>query len=230
MKKRKILVIEPHSDDSMISGSGYLEKNKKNFEFHFLLMAASTTDFLHAKNNIHVNTRLEEYENYTKHFKGKWHKKSGDFDLPLNEDCTLDLYPKKNLVKIIETIILNIRPHIILLCGPSFHHDHTAVYEASIAALRPTINYCPEEILVAENPTYMHSKNPYNEFIPNYFISMNEKEIEKKINNFKLLFPSQLRKTGNVLSPEGIKAWARYRGIEARCKYAEAFYQYFRKI
>ena len=55
---------------------------------------------------------------------------------------------------------------------------------------------------------------------------MNEKEINNKLSIFKNNFPTQIRETGNCLSPEGIKSWARYRGIEARAEYAEAYVLY----
>jgi LmbE family N-acetylglucosaminyl deacetylase len=227
--KKKLLVIEPHSDDSIISAGGFIQKNKNQYDLHFVLIAASSNNLKHSKELTHQNVRLNEYENYVKLFKGTWHRKSGIYDLPLDEDCNLDIYPRKNLVNIIENLILKIKPNIILVCGPSFHHDHTAVYEASIAALRPTIKYCPEEIIIAENPTYVHSLNPYNEFSSNFYVELTEKQINDKINTFKKIFPSQVRKSGNNLSPEGIKSWARYRGIESRTEYAEAFYQFYRK-
>ena len=79
-----------------------------------------------------------------------------------------------------------------------------------------------------ENPTYVHSSGPNTDFNPNTYIELNENEINTKIELFSKIFKST-RPTGNCLSKDGIKTWARYRGIEARVKYAEAL-KLFSKI
>jgi LmbE family N-acetylglucosaminyl deacetylase len=68
-------------------------------------------------------------------------------------DSRLDLYPRKDLVRLIEEVIADVRPNVLMFSGPSFHHDHTAVYEAVIAATRPTARYFPDEMYILENPT-----------------------------------------------------------------------------
>ena len=83
---------------------------------------------------------------------------------------------------------------------------------------------------VMENPTYVHSIGPSTDFAPDLYVSMSEEQLTRKLELFASFFPSQVRDEPNYLSLEGIRAWSRYRGIEARCMYAEAFRTYQRVI
>ena len=227
--KRRLLIIEPHSDDGVISAGGFMEKFRDCYEYHFLLVVASKLP-LHHNQTQSREQRLSEFEMYVDHFQGVWHRDScEDNSLPLDMDARLDIYPRRQLVAHIESVITKVQPHVIMCTGPSFHHDHTAVYESVIAATRPTARHYPEEFYILENPTYVHS-NPLNKFIPDTYVSLSEKELQRKLDCFTTCFPSQIRTGDNVLSVEGIRSWARYRGIEARTTYAEAFQTFSRII
>lgn len=227
-QKKKLLVIEAHSDDSFISIAGYLEKNRTCFEYHFLLITCSDIRMFHC-GMVTKKERLDEYDTYMKYFNGVWHRGKNGV-LPIDSDATLDTVPKKILVTEIESVIGQVKPDQLIFQGPSFHHDHTIVYEAVIAATRPTSRFCPREMYVMENPTYVHSLGPQTDFRPDFYISLTETEMEKKLSCLQTCFPSQIREDGNYLSAEGIKSWARYRGIESRCLYAEALRTYKRVI
>ena len=224
--KRRLLVVEAHSDDSAISASGFLEKFRESYEIHFTLVTVSDISMHHC-GHLSRDQRLAEYENYIKHFDGSWHRQES---LPFNADARLDTVPKRDVVAAIESVISAVEPEVIIIQGPSFHHDHTIVYEATIAATRPTARHCPKEMYVMENPTYVHSLGPATDFKPDLYVSLSEEQMTKKLNLFKRCFPSQVRDGPNYLSLEGIRAWARYRGIECRCLYAEAFMTYQRVI
>lgn len=228
MEKRRLLMIEPHSDDGVISAGGFLEKFRDRYEYNFLLIVASDLPLHH--NEIQTRERrLEEFAKYVEHFDGVWHRGEG-LELPLDMDSRLDTYPRRQLVAQIERVIDKVRPHVLMCSGPSFHHDHTAVYEAMIAATRPTARHFPDEIYILENPTYVHATNPMTRFAPDTYVSLTEADLQKKLDCFSKYFPSQIREGKNSLSAEGIRSWARYRGIEARTDYAEAFQTYSRVI
>lgn len=224
MTRKKILIIEAHSDDSAISVGGFLEKNRNLYEYHFALVANSDL-FLHHYGQISQKQRAEEYRNYVNHFNGIWHTDCG---LPFDLDSKLDTIPKKDIVRAIEKAIQAAEPDILICQGPSFHHDHTIVYEATIAATRPTSRFLPKEIYIMENPTYVHSLGPQTDFKPDYYIELSEENLNKKLSNYRHFFPSQIREDKNYLSEEGLRSWARYRGIESRCFYAEALKTYIR--
>ncbi len=215
-----MLVIEAHSDDSAISASGYLSKlNSTGWELHFALIASSDISFMHS-GLVTKQTRLLEYENYVKSLNGIWHN---DDQLPFDKESCLDQVSRHMLVSSIEKVLEEVKPQKLIIQGPSFHHDHTAVYEASIAATRPTARFYPEQILVMENPTYVHSLGPSTDFKPNFYVPLSQEEIERKIQLFSVAFTSQIRDSENYLSPAGIEAWSRYRGLECREKFAEGY-------
>ncbi len=72
----------------------------------------------------------------------------------------MDTIPKCKVVSAIEQVITAVKPQVLICHGPSFHQDHTIVYEATLAATRSTARFCPDEIYIAENPTYVHSLGP----------------------------------------------------------------------
>jgi len=227
--KKKILVIEPHSDDAIIAAGGYFLKFQKDIELFFCLITASDLNLNHGY--VEKKVRIEEYKNFVDCFNGKWvrnYKEHKDF-LPLDEESKLDLYSKAKLINIIENAITDTKPDTIMVTGPSFHQDHLVVYESLIAATRPTKELSAKEIIILENPTYVHS--PYLDYFkPNLYVDLSEDIINKKCDLFEKIFPSQARKTGNYLSKQGIKKHASYRGTEARTEYAEAFFQFIKKI
>lgn len=222
--KQKILVIEPHSDDSFIAAGGFFIKNKNNYDFNFCLVVASDLNMHHR--DVTKEERLEEYQNFVNYVGGKWHKT----ELPLDAESKLDTISRSKLVRLIEQQILDIKPDIIMAMGPSFHHDHTIVYEAVIAATRPTFTYVPKCIWIMENPTYIHKIRKSELDDPNVYVELTEDIINEKEKAFNSIFVSQVRPDGNYLSNQGMRNWAKYRGIEARCEYAEAFYQYYQRI
>ena len=86
------------------------------------------------------------------------------------------------------------------------------------------------QIYIMENPTYVHSSGFSTQFFPNTYVKLSMEELKSKLEAFSSIFESQSRPSGNCLSNDGIKAWARYRGIEARCEYAEALKCFHRQI
>lgn len=223
--KQKILVIEPHSDDSFIAAGGFFIKNRDNYDLNFCLVVASDLNLHHGVAT--REQRLNEYQAFVNYVGGTWNDKG---ELPLDAESKLDTVSKSKLVSLIEKQILDIKPDIIMTMGPSFHHDHTIVYEAVIAATRPTFNYAPKCIWVMENPTYVHKLHRSDLDNPNVYVELTEDIVNEKEKAFNSIFVSQVRPDGNYLSNQGMRNWAKYRGIEARCEYAEAFYQYFQRI
>lgn len=216
----KILIIEPHSDDSFISAAGMMIKNRNKLNIDFCLITASDLNLNHGF--VSRESRIQEYQEYVKYFGGQLVSVDVvEHSTPLDFESRLDLFPKAALVKIIETAIFNSQPDVLMFMGPSFHHDHTILYEAIIAALRPTIQHRLKTSLIMENPTYVH--DGYGLTKPNFYVGLDEEIVNEKAILFSKLFPSQHRENANYLSSNGMTRWARYRGLEAQLDFAEAF-------
>jgi hypothetical protein len=223
--KKRLLIIEPHSDDSIIAAGGFLLKYKDEYDLYFCLVCASDLNMYHGV--VSRQKRILEYQSYVDYFNGTWIMPSHDsYKFPLNLESRLDTIDRSLIVRLLENAIQEVKPDVLMFMGPSFHHDHTIVYESVIAATRPTFFYLPTELYILENPTYIHDPYPIS-FTPNTYIELDLKIINLKCDLFESLFSSQIRPSGNYLSKIGIKKWAQYRGIEARCEFAEAFSQYF---
>lgn len=222
------MVIEPHSDDSLIAAGGYFLKYKDELDLHFCLVTASDLQLHHGF--VSRQTRIDEYDEYVKYVGGKLiDPVVNDQHLPLDKESKLDTVDRSFLVKFFEKAIHDLKPDILMIMGPSFHHDHTIVYEAVIAATRPTFSYSPKAIYLMENPTYVHQVYPMD-FSPNLYVEMTEALVQEKADIFNKIFASQIRTKNNYLSDDTILRWARYRGLEARCDLAEAFRQYYARI
>ncbi len=226
MAKKQLLVIEAHSDNSSIGIGGFLEKYRSDYQYHFCVMAVSGIHLYH-KGKVSREERLLEYDQYVKHMNGIWQLVDG---IPFDHDSALDTLPIKQLILAVEKVIQNVQPDVLIFQGPSFHQDHSLVYEAVIAATRPTCRFCPKEMYIMENPTYVHTLGFAKDFKANMYCELTPSQLEKKLACFEQCFPSQIRQGKNSLSLDGIRSWARYRGIEAGCEYAEALQVYMRCI
>ncbi len=216
----KTMIIEPHSDDGLISLGGYLESNKNNEDFYFCLVLASDVDFRH-QGTVSREVRLQEYESYVTHYQGHWIRNVGEVKLPLDKEARLDTFPMAELVFAIESVLKEVQPDKLFVTGPSVHHDHRLVFEAVMAALRPTSRISPKEVYVTENPTYVNG-DPSSRFnSPDTYFALSEEQMDAKIDVLQQCFPTQVRTSG-ALSPDGLLRWARYRGLEAQVDLAEA--------
>ena len=139
------------------------------------------------------------------------------FDFPDNEMDGIQLL---KVVKVIEKEIKTAKPDRIYTNHYSdLNVDHKVVYNATLAACRPS-NFPVKEILSFEVLSSTEWSYPYN-FNPNYFINI-EKHLEKKIRAMKL-FVSEIRKFPHPRSSENIKYVAGRWGSVSGFKAAEAF-------
>ena len=229
--KKKLLIIEPHSDDAMFAAGGYFLRLKQSneYDFYFALINASDIELNHAK--VTRQQRIDEYQAYVDYFGGTFLRPTlSDYQLPIDFDSKLDTFPIATLIKFIEVLINQVQPDVLMTMAPSFHQDHRILYESVIAATRPTFHYSPSEILLMENPTYIHHLYP-NMYSINSYVRLDEDIIDLKIELLQQFFPSQINETRRgFLSLNSIKKWAQFRGFEAKSEYAEAFALYNRII
>jgi LmbE family N-acetylglucosaminyl deacetylase len=219
-QRHKVLVIEPHSDDSFIAASGFFMKYAENLQLDFCLFTASGLDLNHGF--VDRQVRIDEYKTYAEYFGGRvLSVEIGPNKTPIDFESRLEASERAKIVRMIEMALTESDPDILMFMGPSFHHDHTILYESIIAALRPTKRYGLKASLVMENPTYVH--DGYANPKPNVYVELDEHTVLQKLSLFKELFPSQHRPDENCLSQNGIYNWARYRGLEAQTGFAEAF-------
>lgn len=66
--KKKCLIIEPHSDDSLIAAGGFLLKYSSEYEYYFCLISASDLKLRHRF--VSRQERINEYINFVNRIGG----------------------------------------------------------------------------------------------------------------------------------------------------------------
>ena len=61
--KKKLLIIEPHSDDAMFSAGGYFLKLKQSNEYDFYFALVNASDFTMNHATVTRDHRIDEYPN-----------------------------------------------------------------------------------------------------------------------------------------------------------------------
>ena len=221
-----ILIIAAHPDDEILGMGGTIAKHTSQKDnVTIIYMATGVTA-----------RREHEVKNIPKKVQEVWQqeieklrqdaKKSAKllnvenvrfYDFPDNE---MDGILLLKVVKVIEKEIKTAKPDRIYTNHYSdLNVDHKVVYNATLAACRPS-NFPVKEILSFEVLSSTEWSYPYN-FNPNYFINI-DKHLEKKIKAMEL-FTSEIRKFPHPRSPENIEHTLRRWGSVSGFKAAEAF-------
>jgi LmbE family N-acetylglucosaminyl deacetylase len=138
-------------------------------------------------------------------------------------DQHLDAIPQIELNIKVEEMIDKCKPSIIIsLSDKDLNADHKCVNAAVKVASRPKLGSCVKHVLFGEVPSTFWSFG--ENFSPNLFFALSEKDIETKIDIFETCYPKEVHTSGDLRSTASIKALASLRGNTIGEKYAEAFY------
>ena len=214
----KTLIIAPHPDDEAIGCGGLISRS------------------IEWGNNVHVlfcatgmcrQIVTGQTEMYIRAMEAQKSSNIGDFSyswmLTGDKFMKLDSVPQKNLIDPIEDCIAEYKPNVI--CIPSQHsydQDHRAIFQAAYTALRPIPQYLKHfctTILEYEEP---YSWSVGEAFKPNFYISMDKKNIKMKIALIQA-HDTQLRQEPFSRSVENIERLAHIRGAEVGTYAAEAY-------
>ena len=134
-----------------------------------------------------------------------------------------DKTPIIEINKIIEEAISSFGPDTVFThYHGDCNNDHKVVYQSTIIAARPCGDNIVKRVLCYE--VLSSSEWGFSEpFAPNYFISLDEQEIEEKWRAL-LMYGVEMRDFPFPRSREGVKALAMNRGSQSGNVYAEAFH------
>jgi len=140
-------------------------------------------------------------------------------DLPCSK---LDTVPMLIMNKIIEAEIKEFSPEVIFTHSQvDTNKDHKLVFESTKIATRPSAFpqiksiYC-YEVLSSTECSFS------DVFKPNYFVSLDREQLEKKIESLKF-YETEMRRFPNPRSIEGVVTLAKFRGMQINKNYAESF-------
>lgn len=216
----RTLIVVAHPDDEILGCGGFLAKYSNKIKFQVLFMAEGSSCRFDSEDSIEAKAAINQREKYARQALSKFKPADIKFtNLPCGR---LDQVPIIKLNKIIEQQISDFLPTTIFTHSEhDTNSDHRRVAEAVLMATRPgALNYV-KNLFSIEIPssTEWNFSNP---FTPNYFIGLSEEELKKKIEAL-LIYASEIRGYPFPRSKEGLKAFAKYRGVQSGNAYAESF-------
>jgi len=227
---KTILVIVAHPDDEILGCGGTLALHVANGDSCcILIMAEGLTSRSAKRNSEALRRELEELKDTARQAA----KVIGINDvrfggLPDNRMDSLDLL---DIVKIIEEVIVDVKPDIIYT-----HHysdlniDHQLVHLAVMTAARPLPKSTVRKILYFEVPsaTGWNTQAPCNMFLPQYYVDLSQIVVEDqtaldiKLKALKI-YESEMRPYPHNRSMKSVEYLGYWRGSSVGLLSAEAF-------
>ena len=206
-KKEKIVIISPHLDDEVLGAGGTIAK-------------------LAAKGH-EVNVIFGAYRKY----KNKINKKLIKADTKKAKKAQLILGYKnsfflnledESLHKNFNLLINKIKPDHLFCCfSQDNNQDHRTVYTVARIIFRWTNGIRNVYLYETPSSTEVSPSFQSKEFVPNLFVDIS-KYIDIKIKGIKC-YDNELKEFPSARSIEGIKTYAKFRGMACGLEYAEAF-------
>ena len=213
---QRVLVIAPHSDDESIGCGGMIARARYyGNEVKVVIATVGDTEFYHLNRVVTATERVVEAKNAL--------KKLAVDDLEvlyMDKEASLNTVATKERVSKLDSIISSFAPTMVFIPYPSFHQDHKVLFEASFAALRPSPSCKIPFVAMYEYPFVVWNYEQLNGGKMYFDITQ---FIEVKIESL-LEHKSQIRTGQHMISPETVKSWAAYRGLEASVSYAELYH------
>lgn len=226
LRRQRLLVIAPHSDDETISAGGLVVRVREAGGQAYV-MCFSVGDLKHfnkAKKTVKMDAREQELAAACRTLGvDAYDICYRDTDVHLR----LDAVPRRDLVEWIERkselSTEAVKPTMVVLPAPSYNQDHEAIYKAGITALRPhlpTDKAFQNFVLVADAPQLAWTPPPF--FKPNFYVDISGAPLQKKLAAYRC-HKSQVRPDPSHASAEALELLALQRGREISVAAAEAF-------
>jgi len=143
-------------------------------------------------------------------------------DFPDNRFDTVALL---DIIKIVEKEKNSFNPEVIFTHhGGDVNIDHQRTFESVITACRPIQSEIVKSIITFETPsgTEWRSNSDPRHFLPNFFVSFSEKNLEAKIKGMES-YEFESRDFPHPRSPKALEILAQRWGVVIGTDYAEAF-------
>ena len=214
MDGERVLVIAPHCDDEAYGmGGTILKLREQGAKVFCCVVVCGDLHFEHTNTTITREERVAEFGNVMRALGCE------GAVLSFRQETRMDTVAMADVIAAIERVQDDFDADCWYMIGPSFHQDHRVVFEAAMAAARPTRKSCPRKIFRYELPTY--SGNPREWGFTAHVYEDVGPFLEQKLAACAL-YKSQIRPTG-MLSLDALRRFAQARGFESRCDAAECF-------
>jgi LmbE family N-acetylglucosaminyl deacetylase len=210
----RVLVIAPHCGDETYGMGGTLLKfRERGIEVLCVVVVCGDLFLEHPGTTITRAERVLEFE------AAKSKLGVDGVVLPFTEETRLDRVPIGKVIAALEQVQDEFQADHWYIINPSAHQDDRIVFEAAMAATRPTRKTCPYQVFRYELPTYSSNTKEWA-FTPQIYEDIGP-YLETKLEACAY-YKSQVRPQG-ILSLEATRRFAEVRGFESRNQAAECY-------
>lgn len=222
---KRTMVITPHFDDEVIGCGGLMGSlsREPGTSLRVVVVATHLETFNYNVQRV-VSNAERKSESMTALERLGWNPKRVLIQLRGFLDGKLDLCDRKSLVTQLDQQIREFRPTAVLFPYSSHHQDHQAVYKASLAALRPTVDTNFIKLKAMYEYPYVNSWSSNLNLNSKLYYPLDDAAMEMKKNALSAYVSQLVRDPRDILDISSICKLAEVRGIEIGHKYAEAFY------
>jgi LmbE family N-acetylglucosaminyl deacetylase len=224
-QNKRILVVVAHPDDEILGVGASMHHLIKNYncQVRAVILGEGITSRAEQRDRTQWERELRIHrDNIYKAQRYIGYESVGIYDFPDNRFDTVALL---DLVKVVEKEKQTFQPDVIFTHhGGDLNIDHRRTFEAVITATRPMAHEIVETILAFETPssTEWQAFNHLNPFLPNFFISFEEENLEAKIKAMES-YEFEKRPFPHPRSPEALRALSQNWGRVIGKPFAEAF-------
>ncbi|OEY73951.1 PIG-L deacetylase family protein [Salegentibacter salarius] len=225
LKNKKILVIVAHPDDELLGQGATINLLSKKFNCNIktVILGEGITSRANERDTDKWSQELIQHKsNITNACEKVGYKSFSTYDFPDNRFDQVNLL---DIVKVIESEIETFKPSVIFTHHPGDTNiDHRLTHDAVLPAIRPMKGQTVETLITFETPSSTEWQSPdhENSFIPNFFVEVEEKNIDAKIEGMQSYY-FEKREYPHPRSPESLKILSKRWGIVIGTEFAEAF-------
>lgn len=219
---QRTLIISPHCDDETIGCGGLISKlGSEYMELRIVIVATHSDTY-----NYNVGRVVENEERIaeTRRALKKLASGASVYQLEGFMDGRLDQADRRSLVTQLDSHIREFKPTAVLFPYSSHHQDHQAVYQASVSALRPTVDTNFIKLKAMYEYPYVNSWSMGLNLNSKLYVPLSEENIWRKEQALREYKSQLVRDPRDILDVSSILTLAKTRGIEVGQEYAEAFY------
>jgi LmbE family N-acetylglucosaminyl deacetylase len=217
---KKILIVAAHPDDEILGCGGLINQCLSNkLQVRVVIIAEGISSRYSDVENMECKDEIKKLQDDAR----AANRYLGDYPLFFLglPDNRLDGLELLDIIKMIEIHKNEFMPDTVLT-----HHagdlniDHTIVNRAVLTAFRPSLQYHPQ-ILLFEGFSASEWNYPVS-FRPNYFVSLSENDLEKKIKAMSMYTSERTEqphpRSGQIIEAAAYR-WGSFCGVQA----AEAY-------
>lgn len=208
-----VVVVAVHPDDETLGCGGTLLRHKQQGD-KIIWVICTETD----RAKPFYNIRKDEIQQVS-----LMYEFDEVYELGL-QSTQLDKYPMGEIIGLISSIFLKVKPNIVYLpFKGDVHSDHRIIFDAAYSCTKSFRYPSIKRILMIEtlSETEFAPSTKEDSFIPNYFVNISD-HMDHKLNIMQI-FRSEIAPHPFPRSERNLRALGTLRGATAGVEYAESF-------